>query len=43
MEPVIMKLFKDLRRCTFVPKHERQLQNDFACFANYASNELDEN
>uniref|UniRef100_A0A8C2ZQY9 EEF1A lysine methyltransferase 1 n=2 Tax=Cyclopterus lumpus TaxID=8103 RepID=A0A8C2ZQY9_CYCLU len=41
---VMEKLAKDLldvRMCDFLPKHNRNLSNDFRCFVNYPSRLLD--
>eukprot|EP01114_Cavostelium_apophysatum_P001142 TRINITY_DN10978_c0_g2_i1.p1 TRINITY_DN10978_c0_g2~~TRINITY_DN10978_c0_g2_i1.p1 ORF type:complete len:236 (-),score=28.91 TRINITY_DN10978_c0_g2_i1:52-711(-) len=44
MEPLILRIFKelDVHLCNFRPKHERALQNDFSCFANFESPRLSE-
>ncbi|XP_035532278.1 EEF1A lysine methyltransferase 1 [Morone saxatilis] len=33
----IAKDLLDVRRCSFLPKHNRQLSNEFRCFVNYPS------
>jgi len=35
MEPILFRLFPNFKLTSFKPQHHRNLQNDFACYANY--------
>ena len=41
MEPHAEK-FLGLKKCKYLPKHNKQLQNEFRCYANYTTTVLDE-